>query len=274
MAEETAQYGYSSDERKENPFDFGLNPNVTFLKDFKFIHNGGKDGAEQDALEIIFEINGVEKSARKFPVTKAFKKTKKGEPQEETTDPKDKAFIEAVDDLGSFIVHILRAFVDNMTIEAALAKKFGSFKDYCNVVAGLLPKNYAEIPLDIFLQYQWQPSAGKERTYLDIPNKIKQGKWLSKAVPGDWKEVRVPNPQEKTREALYYIKIDKEGNPILDTEGKEIKHPFTRNGWFVLSNYANQQYDSNAVSSQAESAGAAAQNSSTGNAEAGAAVKW
>ncbi len=274
MAEETAQYGYSSDERKDNPYDFGLNAGVTYLKEYSFIMNGGKDGAEQDALEIKFEINGTEKSYRKFPVTKAFKKTKKGEPQEETTDPKAKEFVEAVDELNSSIVHILRAFVDNMTIESALAKKIGSFKDFCNITAGLLPKNFAEIPLDIFLQYQWQISQGKEKTYLDIPSKVKQGKWLCKALPGDWKEIKVPNPQEKTREALVYVKVDKEGNPILGEDGKEIKHPFVRNGWFMLSNYANQQHDENAVSSDAEAAGAAAQNGPAANAEAGAAVKW
>lgn len=264
MAEETtAGYGYSSDERKENPFDFGLNAGVTFLKDFKYIPNGGKEGAEQDALEIIFEINGTEKSYRKFPVTKAFVKGKKGEPQEETTDPKHKAFVEAVDELNSSIVHILRAFVDNMTIESALSKRVASFKDFCNITAGLLPKNYSEIPLDIFLQYQWQITQGKEKTYLDIPSKVKQGKWLCKALPGQWKEVKVPNPQEKTREALVYV-----------IEGTDQKHPFVRNGWFMLSNYANQQYDENAVTSDAEAAGAAAQNGPAANAEAGAAVKW
>lgn len=265
MTEETAQYGYSSDERKENPFDFGLNAGVTFLKSFNYIPNGGKDGAEQDALEIIFEINGTEKSYRKFPVTKAYKKVKKGEPQEETTDPKAKEFMEAVDELNSSIVHILRAFVDNMAIEAALAKKITSFKDFCNITAGLLPKNYPELPLDIFLQYQWEISSGKEKTYLDIPKKVKQGKWLCKAVPGNWIEVKVPNPQEKTREALVYVK-----------EGTEEKHPFSRNGWFMLSNYATQQHDENAtgVSAQAEAQGAAAQNGPAANAEAGAAVKW
>lgn len=277
MAEEvSAGYGYSSDERKENPFDFGLNAGVTFLKSFGYIPNGGKDGADQDALEIIFEINGVEKSYRKFPVTKAYLKTKKGEPQQETTDPKHKAFIEAVDDLNSSVVHILRAFVDNMTIEAALAKKIASFKDFCNITAGLLPAKYDEVALDIFLGYQWQMSTGRDKTYLDIPTKVKQGKWLCKEVPGIWEERKVPNPQEKTREALYYIKVDKEGKPVLDSEGKEIKHPFIRNGWYMLSNYANQQYDPNAagVSAQAEAQGAAAQNGPAANAEAGAAVKW
>jgi len=180
-----------------------------------------------------------------------------------TTNPKDKEFVEAVDDLNSSIVHILRAFVDNMTIEAALAKKIPSFKDFCNITAGLLPKNYSEIPLDIFLQYQWQISAGRDRTYLDIPSKVKQGKWLCKALPGNWIEHKVPNPQEKTREALVYVK-----------EGTEEKHPFVRNGWFMLSNYATQQHDENAVSSDVEAAGAAAQNGPAANAEAGAAVKW
>lgn len=217
-------YGYSSDEVKLNPFSFGLNAGATFLKKFEWIANGGKDGAEQEALDIIFSINGTEKSYRMFPIVKAF-----GKNNEEITDPSRQEFKDAIIDLNARSVHILHAFMDSDSIKAGLSRPIGDFKGFCQVLMSMLPKNYKEIALDIFLQYEWQIGANQNRTFLTIPNKMKYGKWLTKAEPGTWTEHRVENPADSVTKALWY-----------ENEKGDI-HSFVKNGWFMNSNFGSQQ---------------------------------
>lgn len=216
-------YGYASDEVKVSPFNFGLNAGVTRLVKFEWIPNGGTEGAEQEALDIVFNINGTEKSYRQFPLVKAF-----GKNNEEITDPSAPEFKEAQVDANSRITHILHCFVETDVIKTAMARPIASFKEYCQIAASILPKNFSEILLDIFLQYGWE-LGDKERTYLDIPKKMKYGRWLSPALAGTWTKVQVENPTEDTKDALYY------------TNEKGDKHTFIKNGWFMLSKFAHQQ---------------------------------
>lgn len=249
VAEQSATgYGYQDDTVKVNPFNFGLNAGNCFLKKFEWIPNGGKDGAEQEALDIVFDINGTEKSYRKFPVTKAF-----GKNQEEITDPNAPEFKEAMSDFNSTIVHILHIFIDGDSVKAALSVPIKDFKHFCQVAMSILPKTYKDIPLDIFLQWGWN-LGDKEKTYLEIPTKMKYGRWLSAAQKPEnsssWKEVRVENPSDSVREALFYI------------DGNNNKHPFIKNGWFMNSNFSHQQRVD-------ESTGNANTNSSTNTASTG-----
>lgn len=232
MADENvvANYGFETDEVAVSNFIFGLNAGKTFLKTFEWKPNAGKDGAEQEAVEIILEIDGSPKSHRMFPVTQAF-----GKNQEKITDPNAPEFKEAVKDFNASIYHIAHVFVDEATYKATISRPFTSFKDFIEVVASMLPKNFAEIPLDCFMQYQWQPSSGKNRTYLELPRKMKTGRWLVKAQPGTWTKHIAENINAETKEALWY------------TNEKGEKHPFIKNGWFMLSSFANQL---NAGSSQ------------------------
>jgi hypothetical protein len=187
-------YGYASDEVKVSPFNFGLNAGVTKLVKFEWIPNGGKDGAEQEALDIVFNINNTDKSYRKFPVVKAF-----GKNNEEITDPNAPEFKEALMDFNATITHVLHTFVDSDTIKAAFSRKIASFKEFAQIAMSLLPRDYKEIPLDIFLQFQWQIDEGQDKTFLDIPKKMKYGAWLSKAVAaagGVWIEKRADVIQE------------------------------------------------------------------------------
>ena len=246
MSQQTAatnMYGYQSDEVKVNPFKFGLNTGARLTK-FEWIPNGGKDGAEQEALEIIFTIAGVEKSYRRFPVTQAF-----GKNNEVITDPNTPEFKEAIMQLSSCVTHILHCFTTPEAAKAKFNRPINSFKEYAQVAASCLPANFAEIELDIFLEYQWKIKEGNDRTYLDIPTSMKGGKWLVPTVKviGDWKETRKADPDDKAQNALFYFD---NGNP--DTSNN--MHPFTRYGRYVKSPRANQQFNENAA--QNEAAGA------------------
>lgn len=228
MSEQTqnvsSSYGYADDSVKVSPFNFGGNFGSTTLTKFEWIPNGGADGAEQEAIDIIFNINGTEKSYRMFPVVKAFLKDNKGE----TTDPSAPEFKEAVTDFNARMIHILHAFVADDTLRSALNVPINSFKEYARICMGLLPKNYKDVKLDIFVHYGWN-LGDKERTYLEIPTKMKTGKWLVVAQPGTWEKHLVDNPGDDVREALFY------------TNEKSEKHPFVRNGWFMNSKYGHQQ---------------------------------
>jgi len=220
-------YGYSSDEQKVSPFVFGVNFGKTFLTKFEWIPNGGKEGAEQQAIDIIFNINGTDKSYRLFPITQAFDKN-----NNPVTDPNAQEFKDAVTDLNARVVHILHCFLTDEQTKAGLSSRpIRSFKDFAQLAASLLPAGYQTKPLDIFLQYQWNIKQGNNRTYLEIPNKMKSGAWLCAAQPGTWEMKKLEKPSEQDRVALWY-----------ENEKGE-RHPITKNGYFMLSNYANQQRD-------------------------------
>ena len=259
----TNMYGFASDEVSAIPFNFGLNAGVTTLEKFEWIHNGGKDGAEQEALEIVFKINGTDKSYRKFPVTQGFDKN-----NQPVTDPNSTEFREAVQTFNSVITHILHCFVNSEVLKAAFNRPIPDFKSFCEIAASVLPKDFKTIKLDIFMQYQWSIRAGQNRTFLEIPNSMKNGKWLCPAQipqagangPAEWKEVKkdIVGLADNDANALYYM--DGAGN----------RHPFSRYGRYMKGNLANQQKDGDAQQQDAaasniahQSAPSAAQPGST-----------
>lgn len=223
-----SNYGFIDDEK--STFNFGLNANRTFLKKFEYTTNGGRDGAAQEALDIVFEINGSEKGYRQFPVTKAF-----DDKRNEVTDPNHPAMIEEQKRFGSVITHIVGCFVDKNTIKAAFSKPVSTFKEFCQIMASLLPEGFSTKPLDIFMQWQWNIRGEQPCTYLEIPKNMKQGKWLVPAQPhkGAWVERKMKDPTDKIKDALYYV----------DSEDENNIHPFVRTGWFMNSAYSHQQRD-------------------------------
>lgn len=248
MSDEQTGYGYVDDEKEidgSSGLSFGLNQGIVMSK-FEYIKNGGKDGAEQEALDIVFTLpGGVDKNMRKFPITKAFKKGEKGAPQEETTDPKSPEMQEAFKDFNAIITHIMHCFVSDEDYKVALSVPVASFEQFCKILMGLLPKDFNTIKLDVFAQWGWQIKGDNNKTYLELPSKMKYGRWLcvskqplmpdptdpTKTITGEWVENRKTNPQDNDNMALSYT--DQMGN----------LHPFVRNGWFMNSNFANQQKD-------------------------------
>lgn len=217
-------YGYQDDEVAQgNGVKFGLNQSALRLAKFEWIPNGGKNGEEKEALDIQFQVIGSDRtiSYRKFPVTKAFDKANGNV---EVTDPNHPAIKEAQAELSAVIVHILGCFVSKDTIKNAFARPINSFKEYVKIAEGLLPADFAQRPLDVFFQYQWQISGERDRTYLELPKNMKQGKWLAPGTETEWNEVRTPK-------LLKYV----------DPANAENIHPFQRGEFFLDSNWAKQQ---------------------------------
>lgn len=224
-------YGFAEHVPQDSAYVFGLNAGQSYLTKFEWTPNGGKDGAEQEALEIVITTNGKDQSLRKFPITKAFFRVEGSTEQVETVDPSHPAIAQEKANLSALLVHILGCFVPKEDIRSALSVQIKDFKHYCQLLQGLLPKDFATKKLDSFLNYQWQIKGENDKTFLEFPKNMKHGRWLCASVAaagGEW-EKQVKENASDNEVALRYV--DSEGNI----------HPFTRTGWFMNSNFATQQ---------------------------------
>jgi len=220
MSENT--YGFADDSSEQGGgMVFGLNAGVTRMVKFEFTANGGKDGAAQEALDIVFNISGKDVSYRMFPITKTY-----GDNNEEITDFAHPAMKKAIKEFNAVIVHILHTFVPKETIRTALSVPINGFKQFCDIAANILPKDFDKTPLDIFTQWQWQITGDNTKTYLRLPKNMKHGKWLARhVVPagGEWTEVKLNG-------SLAY----------QDGEGKKHVSPEASGLWKVISLNNNQ----------------------------------
>jgi len=240
-------YGYSEAEASVSSVVFGLNTGVKMTK-FKWTANGGKDGAPLEVLEMEFEKDGKKLYGNRFPVKKAYAKAEDGS-QIEVEDPAHPAFKKAIVDLSSVIIHVVGAYVEKEDIKAALSRNIPDFKTYCGILESILPKNFNEIEVDMFLQYQWSIKGENKVTFLELPKNMKHGRWIAKSQDVAWEKQAKPNAASNDT-ALRYV------NP----ENGDV-HSFTRNGWYMASNFAHQQKE------EQEDAGAE-MNQGTGGSEA------
>lgn len=203
-----------------SPMVFGLNQNCKMVK-FAYTPTGGKNNTEQDALDIIFNVGGKDVSYRQFPVTRAY-----GKDNLVITDPESDEMKKAFTNFNANITHIMMAFVSEEVFNKALSSNISDFKTFCNVLESILPKNYAELPIDLFFQYPYSETEGKK--YLALPNNTLSGRWISAHVApinGAFKEVREDG---NSNHAMYYI--DGAGN----------RHPFVKSTYFLNSNNAKR----------------------------------
>jgi len=237
-----AGYGYSEHVPGEASIVFGLNAGNVRLTKFAWTANGGKDGAEMEAMDIMFTVKGKERGYKKFPIKKAFAKDPSNPtgPNIEITDPNHPAIATAKQELSSVMVHILGCFVPKAEIQAALSVQIQNFKHFCSILQDLLPNNFDQVALDGFGVWQWQIGGEAKNTFLEFPKNMKHGRWLGKAIDPISKWEKQQNPAASLSEvALRYV--DADGN----------KHPFTRNGWFMESNFATQQKEAQSAGGQA-----------------------
>lgn len=195
---------------------FGLNK--ARMTKFEYVEKDDTEGY----ISMEFSVEGFQNPMfyNKFPVNKAFYKEEGSNEQLETDDPNHPAFKEEIKKFNQLMSQILLCYVNQETLVRAFQTPIQSFVHYVQICKGLLPTNFTDIDLDIFLQYQWRPSQGQTRTFLQVPKDLKHGKFLVKSVApvgGDWKPVPTDNG------GLQYV--DGAGNV----------HPFKRSKWFVDS---------------------------------------
>lgn len=203
---------------------FGLNQNCFFTK-FEFNPNAGANGASMDAVDFSIKIEEKEFMKRIFDVdsNRSIYGT-----NGQLLNPGDPGFDEAVGkakkQVSAVVIHAVKSLgVTQNQINAAFVNPVNSFREWAIKLISLLPGDYTKRPVDVFLQYQWKISEGQNKTYLEIPKNLKDGKFLCPAMPGTFKEVR------NTSGLYYYSEKDK--NP----------HLFTRSSSYLSSNKAVRQ---------------------------------
>lgn len=205
---------------------FGLNTGA-FVTKFEYNANAGKDGAAQDAIDATVQIGEKEFRARFFPVSKVYAKRKQdGTGGGELTDTNSEEYKtrmkEETELLSATLIDFVKCFVSEEDIKAALATPIASFRDYAQILERLVKSNpnWSKTPVDVFLQYQWQPQGDNDRTYLTLPANVKHGQFIAKSQGAGFNEERTTS--------LKYV----------NAEGSE--HPFKRNEWFIGSDFAKQ----------------------------------
>lgn len=219
---------------------FGLNTNARITK-LEYNPNGGADNAALDAVDVTVQIGDREYRERFFDSSKVF--DSKGNELQPGTPEFQKGYNEDMTQKTAAITHIVKATgVTQEQINAAFGQPVGGFKQWVEIMIGLVPADFKEKSVDVFLEYQWSIKGDNDRTYLQLPKNMKGGYFISPAVPcqGEWKTV------------------DGESLTYKDATGKE--HPFTRSAAYMDSPKANQiiegqESDGSAIAGQPQAAG-------------------
>lgn len=204
---------------------FGLNnANITV---FEYNPNAGKDESPADAIDITVAIGDKEYRARIYDITgDLFKGDNKISPEEPGYNElynAEKKQREAV------IVHTTKALgATEDQIKAALQNgNVVDFKSWAIAMTSIKPGNFATLPVDVFLEYQWEIKGDNDRTYLQLPKNMKGGRFLAPhiaPVGGTWELVN-------DGEGLRYV------------DGAKNEHPFIRSKNYMESSKANQQIE-------------------------------
>lgn len=213
------------------PVKFGLNQNAVLLSlTYNSDCRGDNSTAELpiEACDMVFAFGEKEFSHRIMPL--------KGTYVKQVLDSSPMGVKKAIfEQLVQPLVHLFEALgVSIPAINSAIAPMLASnsplsFKAITEKFITLLPKSYATIKLDLFLQYEATLRESATRTYLKVPKDLKSGLFIVAAMEGEYTEVRKATPTKDDPKALYYTRED----------GTE--HKFTRNGYYVTSKVAQLQ---------------------------------
>jgi hypothetical protein len=236
-------YGYASDEMSFLGGKFGLNENCKIVG-FAYNPKAGKDGADAEAmdLQILLPEEDEPRRMRVFPAGNVKYKDKNAGTEKVLvtvndckTNEERAAFQKAMTRVSGTITHIMKCFVPQEKYEQAIKQRpISSFKDLVMACGSMLPKNFKEIPIDAFLEYQWNSAFnqnGEEVVYLQFPFSTMSGAFLCPHVEHTepWELHKNPNAGDLENAWWYTSK---------DATGAEVTHPFKRKGQYMNSNSA------------------------------------
>lgn len=209
---------FTEDTSTSSSFQFGLNPNCK-LKTFSLVTT---DGNPYVLVEI--EKNGKTFNQRYYTVTRAFD-GKNGI----TEDPNNPAFKEAENEFAKVLIHFASRFVKVDVLKEALKEEMNQL-DFIKVIISLMPENFQEIPIDVFLQYQWKIGKNADRTFFELPKKVRfNERFVALSTPDvEWEEEMVEGKTDKHVDLKYFYTKD----------DKKVYHVFERNHYFMSNNHA------------------------------------
>lgn len=201
---------------------FGLNHG--FLTKLELNHNAGKDNSGGIAVDINVKIKDRIYMSRIFDITN---KPLYG-PNEQIFNPGDEIYdslfeSEMTNKLRIITDYVTATGVSEENVEKVLTEKNPeNFVDYVSALLSLLPPiNEIKAYVDVFLEYQWSIKEGQKRTFLQIPQKRRDGIFIVQGTKNSWQEVK--------EDGLFYVNPDGE------------KHEFERSSYFMSGNKAIQQ---------------------------------
>lgn len=203
---------------------FGLN--LGRITKFEYNPNSGKDGSTGDGFDITVEVGDRKYMQKIFAITKVF-----GKDNTEITDQTDPQYITNFNNnmtqMKAVFTHFLKVFRTEAELKMAFQNPPASFADYFKLIESLKPDNFASIPVDVFLEYQWKIKGDNTRTFLQLPQNMKGGYFIGKALPatGSWSEER------DEKESLIY------------KDGAGNTHPFNRSKDYLESPKGYQQIE-------------------------------
>jgi hypothetical protein len=225
MSEQQIGFGYQSDTdenlKSVGGGKFGLNQNVRLVK---FEYNSAvnsPNGSDWEAVDVNVMVEGKLFMARYFSIDKV-KDRNNNDVTDKTSDAYKKLYNAAFMQLGATLTHILKSVTTETAIKNAItAANPQNFASWAKALQSVVPSNFASIPLDVALQYQWGISKDQEVTFLELPKNMKGGYWIVPAVAGVFTEDR--------SKGLRYV----------NAQGQE--HPFNRDEAFMKSFKAYRQ---------------------------------
>lgn len=202
---------------------FGLNVNCHFSL-IDFTDKAGKDETDGNAVDINILVGDKEFKRRVYDPEGA-PLYGKDNTQLNPGDEGYEALLEAqLTQASAMVLHAIKAtgVTEDTVKKALIANSPETFAAYTQVLISLLPANYRQVPVDVFLQYQWSISEGQTRTFLELPKNMKDGYWVVSSTPGaEWKEI-------KNEKGLSY-------------ESTKGVHKISKSASFLEGNKANQQ---------------------------------
>lgn len=215
---------------------FGLN--TGFITVLEYNPNAGRDKSPGDAVDITFLVGEKEFRRRIYDVTRVYDKD-----SNEISDENSPEFIKGYNanmaQAMAVVTHAVKAVgVTQVQIETALKNPPTNFADWATIITSLKPANFADLPVDGFLEYQWNIGEGQSMTYLELPKNMKGGRFLCPSIRpnGSWKaETTWKETDENSAE------ISCEGLRYVDDSNNV--HTFVRSSSYMESNKAIQQRD-------------------------------
>jgi len=255
MAEQFVYGGSEQAVAQAASLKFGLNKNAVILS-IKYTDDCRGENSSSatpiEACDITFAFGDKEFSHRIMPPKGVYVK---GQLDDSPAGFKKALIEQVIYPLG----HVMEGLgVTTAQINAAIALLFSNplvFKTVVEKFIGLLPKNYATIKLDLFLQYEGSLREGATRTYLKLHKDLRSGLFVVPAMEGEFTEVRKVNATKDDPKALYYVREDRLHECFYGAE-----HRFVRNGYFVNSGFAKLQEANGTTFENAEVSSADIQN--------------
>ena len=242
MSTENLWGGFQSDEddslkvQSYNGPSFGLNQKAVITK-FEYSTLTGAGGTEGNPA-IIIELKVGENNVNTRIYGLGDKIYYGGK---EVTDKNSEDYAKGVKDtiksIKALITHYLKAVGrTEQEVNTAFSNGITSFADMAKVAQSLVADAITQKkPVDLFMHYQASIKGTADKTYLEIPNSLMFGSFITahQAPVGEWKEVK--EWEEKEEDGL----VVKKGLAYVDNSGNY--HRFQRDEAYMKGKRATQQ---------------------------------